>query len=58
MKAYLKVFDKYATELTKGKTQADAPKIAEELQKQLPSQGRNELARMVEYNLRLKYLPK
>ena len=43
--------------LAKGKTQADAPTLAEELLKVLPDQGRNELKTMLEYNLRSKYLP-
>jgi cyclase len=57
MKAYLNVFDKNARKLADGKRQADAPELAKELQKLLPSQGRNALPTMLEYNLRLKYLP-
>jgi cyclase len=57
MKAYVKTFDENALKLAKGKHQADAPKLAQELLKRLPSQGRNELPMMLEYNLRTKYLP-
>lgn len=57
MKTYLEAFDDNAIKLTKGKTQKDAPELASELQKLVPSQGRNELQRMFEYNLRTKYLP-
>jgi cyclase len=57
MKAYIKAFDDNATNLAKGKHQEDAPKLAQELQKRLPSQGRDELPQMLEYNLRMKYLP-
>ena len=57
MKEYLKAFDKNATKLAKGKKQEDAPKLAEDLLKLLPSQGRDNLAAMIEYNLRMKYLP-
>lgn len=57
MKTYIKAFDDNATRLARGKRQEDAPKLAEELLKLLPSQGRNELPQMLEYNLRTKYLP-
>lgn len=57
MKEYLRVFDVNAVKLAKGKSQADAPKLAEKLAKQLPDQGRTELTGMLEYNLRAKYLP-
>lgn len=54
---YLDIFDSTAKKLCSGKTQNDAPAIAEELLKSLPDQGRNELTNMVEVNLRAKYLP-
>lgn len=57
MKAYVKTFDENALKLAKGKRQEDAPKLAQELLKRLPSQGRNELPTMLDYNLRTKYLP-
>lgn len=57
LKAYIKAFDDHATRLAKGKRQADAPAIAQELQKLLPSQGRDALPMMLEFNLRMKYLP-
>jgi glyoxylase-like metal-dependent hydrolase (beta-lactamase superfamily II) len=57
MKAYVKTFDENALKLAKGKRQEDAPRLAQELLKRLPSQGRNELPMMLEYNLRTKYLP-
>lgn len=57
MKAYIKAFDENATVLAKGGCQEDAPKLAKELGKRLPSQERNELPQMLEYNLRTKYLP-
>lgn len=58
MKRYIEVFDKEATALCKGKTQADAPAIAAELQKKLPPPARPEIPIMIENNLRQKYLPK
>jgi len=57
MKTYLKTFDENATALAKGKHQKDAPELAQKLLKLLPEQGRNELPMMLEYNLRIKYLP-
>lgn len=57
LKTYLTVFDENATKLAKGKRQSDAPAIAQELQKLLPSQGRDALSMMPEFNLRIKYLP-
>jgi glyoxylase-like metal-dependent hydrolase (beta-lactamase superfamily II) len=57
MEVYLKEFDARAKDLCRGKKQEDAPLIAAELLKQLPNQGRTELAVMVESNLREKYLP-
>jgi cyclase len=57
MEAYLKVFDRKAKQLCKGKKQDDAPAIAAQLLKELPDQGRTELPGMVESNLREKYLP-
>lgn len=56
MEAYIKVFDRKAKELSKGKKQDDAPAVAKELFKALPDQGRTETTRMVESNLREKYL--
>lgn len=57
MKTYIKTFDENATRLAKGKHQKDAPELAQKLLKLLPAQGRNELPMMLEYNLRVKYLP-
>jgi cyclase len=57
MKAYLNAFNRNALELTRGKTQADAAMIAEKLLPLLPSQGRGDLANMIEYSLKMKYLP-
>lgn len=57
MKTYVLVFDKLATELCAGKTQADAKTLAEEMLKKLPAQGRENMPGMVETNLRMKYLP-
>jgi glyoxylase-like metal-dependent hydrolase (beta-lactamase superfamily II) len=57
MKVYLKAFDENAAKLAKGRRQDDAPSIAKELEKLLPSQGRDLLPYMLEYNLRTKYLP-
>lgn len=57
MKAYIRGFDENATKLTKGKKQEDAPRLAKELEKLLPSQNRSELPVMLEFNLRMKYLP-
>ncbi|MEN6494408.1 MAG: MBL fold metallo-hydrolase [Thermoguttaceae bacterium] len=57
MRAYLTSFDENATRLAQGKTQEDAAKLAEELQRVLPAQGRDQLVPMIEYNLRMKYLP-
>lgn len=57
MRAYLKAFDENATALAKGKRQGDAMNLAKELLERLPTQGRNELPQMLEYNLRTKYLP-
>ncbi len=58
MKNYISVFDAKAQTLCAGKTADDAPAIAQELIKLLPQQGRVELPSLVEFNLRLKYLPK
>jgi cyclase len=57
MELYIKVFDRKAKELSKGKKQDDAPAVAAELLKALPDQGRTEISMMVESNLREKYLP-
>jgi glyoxylase-like metal-dependent hydrolase (beta-lactamase superfamily II) len=57
MKAYIQTFDENAIKLAKGKHQDDATKLAQELRKRLPFQDRNELPQMLEYNLRMKYLP-
>jgi len=57
MEAYLKVFDRKAQQLSKGKKQDDAAAVAEELIKALPDQGRTEIPAMVESNLREKYFP-
>jgi len=58
MKEYLSVFDAKAQSLCVGKTADDAPAIAQELIKLLPEQGRAELPMLVEFTLKLKYLPK
>lgn len=57
MRDYLLAFDKEAKALCVGKTAADAPKITDELVKRLPRQGRENLGRLVERNLVMKYLP-
>lgn len=57
MKEYITAFDAAATRLTEGKSQADAPRLAEEVRKVLPAQGRENLPFMIEHNLRTKYLP-
>ena len=57
MKTYLREFDTHAKTLCAGKAGDDAPAIAKELITRLPQQDRTELPTMVEFNLRLKYLP-
>lgn len=57
MKAYLQTFDAAAKALCNGKTQNDAPELAKKLFIKLPKQNRHDLGNMVEFNLRLKYLP-
>lgn len=57
MKEYLREFDAAARTLCAGKSADDAPAIAKELIKRLPQQQRTELPNMVEFNLRLRYLP-
>lgn len=57
MKTYLKEFDTAAKTMCAGKSANDAPAIAKELVKCLPEQQRKGLPNMVEFNLRLKYLP-
>jgi cyclase len=57
MKTYLNEFDSQAKTLCSGKSANEAPAIAQELIKRLPQQERTELPRLVEFNLRLKYLP-
>lgn len=56
MKTYLSEFDSCAKALCAGKAADDAPALAQELIKQLPQQQRTEMPRLVEFNLRLKYL--
>jgi cyclase len=58
MKTYLGEFDALAKTLCADKAAVDAPAIAQELIKRLPQQERKELPILVEFNLRLKYLPK
>jgi glyoxylase-like metal-dependent hydrolase (beta-lactamase superfamily II) len=58
LEIYLTQFDKQAKALCVGKTQDDAPAIAQEMLKILPDQKRTELVSGVENNLRSKYLPK
>ncbi len=58
LEVYLTEFDKQAKVLCAGKTQDDAPAIAQEMLKILPDQKRTELIWGVENNLRSKYLPK
>ena len=58
LEIYLTQFDKQAKALCVGKTQDDAPAIAQEMLKTLPDQKRTELVMGVENNLRSKYLPK
>jgi glyoxylase-like metal-dependent hydrolase (beta-lactamase superfamily II) len=58
MAIYLREFDRLARKLSKNKTQADAPSIAEKLILALPDQKRTELSSLIEMNLRMKYLPK
>ena len=58
LEIYLTQFDKQAKILCAGKTQDDAPAIAQEMLKILPDQKRTELISGVENNLRSKYLPK
>jgi len=58
LEIYLTEFDKQAKALCVGKTQNDAPTIAQEMLKILPDQKRTELIWGVESNLRSKYLPK
>jgi cyclase len=58
LEIYLTQFDKQAKVLCAGKTQDDAPAIAQEMLKILPDQKRTELVSGVENNLRSKYLPK
>ncbi len=57
LEIYLTQFDKQAKILCAGKTQNNAPAIAQELLKTLPDQKRTELTGGVEGNLRNKYLP-
>jgi len=57
MKIYLDKFDTQARTLCAGKRAEDAPVIAQELIKNLPQQQRAEMPSLVEFNLRLKYLP-
>jgi cyclase len=57
LEIYLTQFDKQAKALCAGKTQNDAPAIAQEMLKTLPDQKRTELVSGVENNLRSKYLP-
>ncbi|MGD9109357.1 MAG: MBL fold metallo-hydrolase [Phycisphaerales bacterium] len=56
LRIYIEQFDKQAKALCVGKTQNDAPSIAQQLLKALPEQKRTKLTRGVETNLRLKYL--
>jgi glyoxylase-like metal-dependent hydrolase (beta-lactamase superfamily II) len=58
LEIYLTQFDRQAKALCVGKTQNDAPAIAQEMLKTLPDQKRTELVSGVENNLRSKYLPK
>jgi glyoxylase-like metal-dependent hydrolase (beta-lactamase superfamily II) len=58
LEIYLTQFDKQARILCAGKTQDNAPAIAQEMLKILPDQKRTELVGGVENNLRSKYLPK
>ena len=58
LEIYLTQFDKQAKVLCAGKTQDDAPAIAQEMLKTLPDQKRTELVMGVENNLLTKYLPK
>jgi glyoxylase-like metal-dependent hydrolase (beta-lactamase superfamily II) len=58
LEVYLTEFDKQAKVLCVGKTQDDAPAVAQEMLKILPDQKRTELIWGVENNLRSKYLPK
>ncbi len=58
LEIYLTQFDKQAKILCAGKTQDDAPALAQEMLKILPDQKRTELISGVENNLRSKYLPK
>ena len=58
LEIYLTQFDKQAKILCLGKTQDDAPAIAQEMLKTLPDQKRTELVMGVENNLQSKYLPK
>ena len=61
MAVYLREFDALARTLCAGKSPNDAPAIAQELIKRLPgNEGKEQpalLPTMVEFNLRLKYLP-
>lgn len=57
MKDYIADFDANAKKICAGKTQNDAAALTKELLKLLPEQGRNEMAALVESNLREKYLP-
>jgi len=56
MAKYLDAFDTHARALVKGKTQADAVEVAQELMTLLPDQNRDALPMIVEMNLRTKYL--
>ena len=58
MKTYLREFDTQAKALCAGKAANDAPAVAKELIARLPQQQRIELPVLVEFNLRLKYLPR
>jgi cyclase len=58
MSEYIRVFDTEAKRLCAGKTAADAPAIARELEPLLPAQHRTELPFMVRANLSARYLPK
>ncbi|AFM24061.1 MBL fold metallo-hydrolase [Desulfomonile tiedjei] len=57
MKTYMREFDTLARSLCSGKSAQDAPAIAQEIIRRLPDQQRSELPKLVEFNLRAKYLP-
>ncbi len=56
MKTYMTEFDTKAKKLCKGKKPEDAPKIAEDLLKELPDQKRTEMTGLIEMNLQFGYL--